>query len=177
MGGSSSKDKKEENVIESGQLGDNDKSYITSVIQVLYSIIEFNKYFIQNQYNEIPNKHLSILMNKIIQTPLENLDFIKEGNEISKILRTKYNLNMASNPGEILIQILLVLKYEEKEMKTPNWEKYILNKPDLFNNITDYKNALNDILDLNKEHFNSSFSSLFLGFFVLKGNCKVIITF
>ena len=168
MGGSSSKDKKEENVIESGQLGDNDKSYITSVIQVLYNIIEFKKYFIQNQYNKNPNKYLSILMHKIIQTPLENLDFIKEGNEISKILRTKYNLNMASNPGEILIQILSVLKYEEKEMKTPNWEKYILNKPDLFNNISDDKKALNDILDLNKEHFNSSFSSMFFGVFCAK---------
>ena len=73
---------------------------------------------------------------------------------------------MASNPGEILIQILSVLKYEEKEMKTPNWEKYILNKPDLFNNITDDKKALNDILDLNKEHFNSSFSSMFFGVFL-----------
>ena len=75
---------------------------------------------------------------------------------------------MASNPGEIIIQILLVLKYEEKEMKTPNWEKYILNKPDLFNNITDDKKALNDILDLNKDHFNSSFSSMFFGVFCAK---------
>ena len=165
MGGSSSNDDK---IIEQGELGAKDKSHITSVIQVLYNIKNFKTYFIQNDYDKNSNKHLSILMKKIISTPVKKLDFIQESFEISKILRKEYNINIGKTPGEILIQILLVLKYEEKEIKTQNWEKYVLNDQMLFNNLTDSKKALNDILDLNKEHFNTNFSAMFFGIFWAK---------
>ena len=166
MGGSSSK--KKETLVEQGKLGDNDKSHITSVIQILYNIKEFTKYLIQKKFNENPNKHLSILMKNIISKQLNNLDFIKEGNEIIKILRTKYGINPASNPGEFLMHILLVLKYEEREIITPNWEQYAFKNPELFNNLSDNNKALNDILEINKNHFNSDFSSLFFGIFCAK---------
>ena len=44
----------------------------------------------------------------------------------------------------------------------------VLKKPELFNNLSDNRKALNDILDLNKDHFNSNFSSMFFGVFCAK---------
>ena len=60
MGSSSPKSKskeKNENIIEEGELGEKDKSYITTVIQVLYNIKIFKEYFIINEYNKNHNKY------------------------------------------------------------------------------------------------------------------------
>ena len=73
-----------------------------------------------------------------------------------------------NTPGDILIQILLVLKYEDKEIKQENWEKVVMNNQQLFNNIRDEKQALDDILEKNMAHFNTTFSGMFFGLFLAK---------
>ena len=171
MGSSSPKSKsieKNENIIEEGELGEKDKSYITTVIQVLYNIKIFQEYFINNEYKENPNKYLSILMKKIVTKRLNEIDFVEEGNQVSKLLRTKYDFIVGKTPGEIIIQILLILKYEEKEIITNDWEKFVYNKPELFKNIPNKENALNDLLKLNMNHYNTAFSSMFFGIFYAK---------
>ena len=166
MGGSISKEPG--TVIESGIIGSKDKSYITTVIQALYNIPSLKDYFSKKLYNENPNKHLSILFNKIVTKPLNKINFQEEGKNILQILRNEYKLNQANTPGEFLVQILLVLKYEEKNILNHNWEEYTLKTPQLLANLSDNKKALDDILDKNIIHFNTIFSAMFFGIFLAK---------
>ena len=151
-----------------GNLGIKDISYVSSVIQVLYNLSEFKEYFFQNLYEKNQNKHLSILMHKILKTKLFEINFDEEAINILSCLRINYGLNRGNTPGEILIQILLVLKYEEKEISTEQWEKVVYKNQELFSNITNEQKALNDLLDKNMEHFNTNFSNMFFGVFLAK---------
>ena len=151
-----------------GNLGIKDISYVSSVIQVLYNISDFKKYFFENSYNKNPNKYLSILMHKLLKTKLSEINFDEAATNILTCLRMNYGLSRGNTPGEILIQILLVLKYEEKEILTERWEKVVTRNPQLFKNITNDKEALNDILDKNIEHFNTNFSAMFFGIYLTK---------
>ena len=151
-----------------GNLGIKDISYVSSVIQVLYNLSEFKEYFFQNLYQKNQNKYLSILMHKILKTKLSEINFDEEAINILSCLRKNYGLNRGNTPGEILIQILLVLKYEEKEISTEQWEKVVYKNQELFSNITNEQKALNDLLDKNMEHFNTNFSNMFFGVFLAK---------
>ena len=164
-GSSNKKSNSQNKIIEKEELCEKDKSYISSIIQVFYNIKIFRDYFINNEYNENPNKHLSILMRKIISKPLNEIDFLEEGNEIKKLLRTKYDFIVGKKPGDIIIQILLVLKYEEKEIITNNWEECIYNESELFKNISNREKALSDLLKININHYNTLFSAMFFGIF------------
>ena len=128
-------------------------SHIISVLQVLYHIPDFKKYFTQKEYNPNNNKYLSNFMDDLVSNQLDQIDFYNEAANVSKILRNKNNLKSAETSGEILIQILMILKYEEKEMKTENWQEYVVKNPSLFNKISNNKSALDDILDLNRDLF------------------------
>ena len=174
MGASCDSKGKKNTIISAGEIGTKDKSYVISVIQVLYNIPNFKKYFTQNEFKENPNKYLSILFKKIVSTPLKNLDFEKEANEILQILRNKYGLNTGYTPGDILIQILLVLKYEEKQIQTKNWEEYAFNTPNIYNNLSNSMQAFNDILNFNQEHYNTTFSAMFFGIFYAKRKLQKI---
>ena len=149
--------KNDEEVMIKGEIEKKDMSHIISVLQVLYHIPDFKKYFIQKEYNPNSNKHLSVFMDDLVSNKLDQIDFYNEAAKVSKILRNKYNLKSAETSGEILIQILMILKYEEKEMKTENWQEYVVKNPSLFNKISNNKSALDDILDLNRDHFNTTF--------------------
>ena len=168
MGSSSTKSNQKEIIIEKGILSETDKSYITSVIQVLYNIKIFRDYLINNEYNENPNKHLNILMKKILEKPLDKINFAEEADEVTKLLRTKYDFIVGKTPGEIMIQILLALKYEEKEITHQNWEEFVFNKQELFPNISNKDKAFQDLLTFNKNHFNTTFSQMFFGVFFAK---------
>ena len=161
--------KNDEEVMIKGEIEKKDMSHIISVLQVLYHIPDFKKYFIQKEYNPNNNKDLSIFMDKLVSNQLDQIDFYNEAANVSKILR-KYNLKSAETSGEILIQILMVLKYEEKEMKTENWQEYVVKNPSLFNKISNNKSALDDILDLNRDHFNTTFCASFFGIFCAERN-------
>ena len=162
--------KKDEEVMIKGDIEKKDMSHIISVLQVLYHIPDFKKYFIQKEYNPNSNKHLSIFMDDLVSNKLDQIDFYNEAANVSKILRNKYNLKSAETSGEILIQILMILKYEEKEMKTENWQEYVVKNPSLFNKISNNKSALDDILDLNRDHFNTTFCATFFGIFCAERN-------
>ena len=151
-----------------GNLGIKDISYASSVIQVLYNFSDLKEYFFKNLYEKNPNKHLSILMHKILKTKLSEINFDEAAINILSCLRKNYGLIRANTPGEILIQILLVLKYEEKEISIEQWEKVVSKNPQLIKNITNEQNALNDLLDKNVEHFNTDFSNKFFGVFLSK---------
>ena len=132
--------KNDEEVMIKGEIEKKDMSHIISVLQVLYHIPDFKTYFIQKEYNPNPNnnKHLSNFMDDLVSNKLDQIDFYSEAAKVSKILRNKYNLKSAETSGEILIQILMILKYEEKEMKTENWQEYVVKNPSLFNKISDF---------------------------------------
>ena len=104
--------KNDEEVMIKGEIEKKDMSNIISVLQVLYHIPDFKKYFIQKEYNRNNNKHLSIFMDDLVSNQLDQIDFYNEAAKVSKILRNKYNLKSAETSGEILIQILMILKYE-----------------------------------------------------------------
>jgi len=107
-------------------------------------------------------------MHEILKTKLSEINFDEEAINILSCLRKNYGLNRGNTPGEILIQILLVLKYEEKEISTEQWEKVVYKNQELFSNITNEQKALNDLLDKNMEHFNTNFSNMFFGVFLAK---------
>ena len=162
--------KNDEEVMIKGEIEKKDMSHIISVLQVLYHIPDFKKYFIQKEYNPNNNKDLSIFMDNLVSNKLDQIDFYNEAAKVSKILRNKYNLKSVETSGEILIQILMILKYEEKEMKTENWQEYVVKNPSLFNKISNNKSALDDILDLNRDHFNTTFCASFFGIFCAERN-------
>ena len=165
MGSQSPSDNEE---VITGNLGIKDISYVSSIIQVLYNLPEFKEYFFKNLYEKNPNKHLSILMDKILRKKLSEINFDDVSINILSCLRLNYGLSKGKTPGEILIQILLVLKYEEKEISIEQWEKVVSKNQELFRNITNEQNALNDILDKNFSHFNSHFSTMFFAVFLSK---------
>ena len=167
MGSASSEEKKDQEII-AGNMGIKDISYISSVIQVLYNLPLLKNYFLQNNYQQSPNKPLGILMHEILSTELSEIKFDEISKNILSCLRRNYGLSNGNTPGDILIQILLVLKYEDKEIKQENWEKVVMNNQQLFNNIRDEKQALDDILEKNMAHFNTTFSGMFFGLFLAK---------
>ena len=167
MGSASSEEKKEQEII-AGNMGIKDISYISSVIQVLYNLPLLKNYFLQNNYQQSPNKPLGVLMHEILSTELSEIKFDEISKNILSCLRRNYGLSNGNTPGDILIQILLVLKYEDKEIKQENWEKVVMNNQQLFNNIRDEKQALDDILEKNMAHFNTTFSGMFFGLFLAK---------
>jgi hypothetical protein len=151
-----------------------DLSQISTVIQILYNISDFRNYFLQKQYeeNDKPEnnskKYLSILMREIVSKEPNDINFNKSSQKIEECLKDKYKLNIGSTPGENLIIILMVLKYEEKLIITESWEKQVYKTPQLLNNCINDKMALNDILMQNRNHFNTSFCGMFFGIFLTK---------
>ena len=59
MGSASSEEKKDQEII-AGNMGIKDISYISSVIQVLYNLPLLKNYFLQNNYQQSPNKPLGV---------------------------------------------------------------------------------------------------------------------
>ena len=57
--------KNDEEVMIKGEIEKKDMSHIISVLQVLYHIPDFKKYFIQKEYNPNNNKHLSNFMDTV----------------------------------------------------------------------------------------------------------------
>lgn len=151
-----------------------DLSHVSTVIQLLYNISDFRNYFLQKQYeeNDKPNnnskKYLSKLMNDIISKDPDDIKFNKCVEKITECLKDNYKLDIAETPGQNLILILMILKYEEKLINTESWEKHVNKVPQLFNNCINEKMALNDILEQNRDHFNTSFCGMFFGIFLTR---------
>ena len=161
MGASSNKD---DEAIE-GELSMNDKSFMTTILQVLFNIKELRDY-LKNEISE--KKYLSYSLKELFQKRPSRIDWDKSSIEIIKILKKYYNLQMEQTPGKELIQILMVLKYEEKEKLLPNWEEEVSYNKQLFNNIWNEKAALNDILDINRDNFDTTLASNFFGILLTK---------
>lgn len=143
-----------------------DKSFISTILQVLYNINILQEYIKNNEFNN--NKYLSNALKELFDTRISKIDWEQESKKIIKLLLKYYNLKIESKPGEALIQILMVLKLEEKDMLLPNWENEALNNQKLFNNLVNEKMALNDILDINRNNFDTLLASNFFGIMLSK---------
>ena len=163
MGSTSSKG---EDKIE-GEISLKDKSFMTSILQILFNIRELQEYFgPNNKFNK--NKYLSYSLQILFQTRPSNIDWDEESEKIIKLLRKNYNLKMEITPGKELIQILMVLKYEEKDKLLPNWEENVSNNAQLINNLGNDKMALNDILTINRDNFDTILATNFFGILLTK---------
>ena len=151
-----------------------DLSHMSTVLQILYNVSDFRNYFLQKQYeeNDKPNnnskKYLSILMNDIVSKDPDDINFNKQVQKIAECIKDNYKIDLAETPGQNLIFILMILKYEEKLIKTEGWERQVNKVPQLLNNCLNDKMALNDILEQNREHFNTTFCGMFFGIFLTK---------
>ena len=162
----SSSDKDENNEIIEGEISIKDKSFISTILQVLFNINELHNYFNQNEFSK--GQYLTNILKELFKTRPSNIIWDEESVKIIKLLTRKYQLQMEKTPGKELIQILMVLKYEEKGILLPNWEKKVINDSLLFNNIGYEKQALNDILDKNRTNFDTLLSNNFFGILLTK---------
>ena len=153
---------------ESFKLPDDIYSSIYPVIQILYNLKDFKNYILSQEYSDNSNKKLHKKIKSFLSKGEDYLNLKYYSKKIYKIITQTYKLQIGDDPGKIFIQILEILNYEEKGNKVYIFEDYINQNKNIYNNIFNENQALNDFNMYNNQYNKTKISEFFHGILLTK---------